>query len=78
MIYFPKSIKRATELKILFFIDGLKSGGKERRLTELMKGLKSVSKIEFEIAIMDEEIHYKRILDLNVNIHYIIRRKKKT
>lgn len=64
-------------MRILFFIDVLTSGGKERRLTELMKGLKQRSDFEFELALMSTEINYKEVRDLNIPIHYLIRRTKK-
>jgi len=64
-------------MKILFFTETLFCGGKERRLTELMKVLKLRQECEFELAVMDNEIHYKEVLDLNIPIHYLIRETKK-
>jgi glycosyltransferase involved in cell wall biosynthesis len=64
-------------MKILFFIDSLRSGGKERRLTELMKVLVQQENIEFELVVMSEELHYKEILNLGIKIHYLIRKTKK-
>ena len=64
-------------MKILFFIDGLAAGGKERRLVELMKGLKLNPEIEFQIVVMNEEIHYKQLYELDININYLIRQSKK-
>jgi len=64
-------------MKILFFIDSLHSGGKERRLTELMKALASKSGMEFRLVVMNKEIHYKEVLNLNIKIHYLIRKTKK-
>lgn len=64
-------------MKILFFIDSLRSGGKERRLTELIKVLVKQESIEFEVVVMSEELHYKEILDLGIRIHYLIRKRKK-
>lgn len=64
-------------MKILFFIDGLASGGKERRLAELMKILTLDPHFNFELVVMKSEIHYREILDLNIKIHYLIRRTKK-
>ncbi|HYM95279.1 MAG TPA: glycosyltransferase [Chitinophagaceae bacterium] len=64
-------------MKILFIIDNLSSGGKERRLVELMKGLKGSLEVEFELALMSKDIHYKEIFDLGINIHYLIRKTKK-
>lgn len=64
-------------MKILFFIDKMTSGGKERRLTELMKYLHKTAGIDFQLAVMDSEIHYKEVFDLGIPIHYLIRSVKK-
>lgn len=64
-------------MKLLFFVDDFSLGGKERRLLELMKGLKQRPDIEFELAVMNKTIQYKEVLDLGINIHYIIRDTKK-
>jgi glycosyltransferase involved in cell wall biosynthesis len=64
-------------MKILFIIDTLVSGGKERRLTQLMKSLRSEQDIEFELVVMSNDIHYKEVFDLGINIHQIIRKTKK-
>ena len=64
-------------MRILFFIDCMNAGGKERRLTELMKALNLMPDIEFELVVMSNEIHYKEVLDLQIKIHYLIRKSKK-
>lgn len=64
-------------MKILFFIDSLGAGGKERRLAELMKGLNDKPEIEFEVVLMDKEIHYQEVLQLKTQIHYLVRKTKK-
>ena len=64
-------------MKIMFFIDTMVSGGKERRLTELMRALKIRQDIDFELVIMSKDVHYKEVFDLGINIHYIIRKRKK-
>lgn len=64
-------------MKIIFFIDSFPAGGKERRLLELMKGLKAKGGIEFELVIMSNDVHYKEIFDLSIKIHFIIRKSKK-
>ena len=48
-------------MKILFFIDGLGAGGKERRLTELLKALEPISEIDFELVVMNKNIHYQAV-----------------
>ena len=64
-------------MKILFFIDSLQSGGKERRMTELLKALKLEEDVQFELVLMDKEIHYKEVLTLDITIHYLVRKTKK-
>jgi glycosyltransferase involved in cell wall biosynthesis len=64
-------------MKVLFFIDGLIAGGKERRLVELMKGIKSGFDVEFELVVMNPEIHYRQVFDLGIKIHYLIRKTRK-
>lgn len=64
-------------MRIIYFIDGLIAGGRERRLVELMKGIKSGLKIEFELVIMNPEIHYQQVFDLGIKIHYLNRAIKK-
>ena len=64
-------------MKILFFIDSLTSGGKERRLSQLLKGVSLIPDIEFKLAIMSKDIHYKEVLNLNMEIEYLIRKTKK-
>lgn len=64
-------------IKILFFMDSLHRGGKERRMLELMKELKWRQELEFELVLMDTKIDYPEILKLNIQIHYLIRKTKK-
>jgi glycosyltransferase involved in cell wall biosynthesis len=61
-------------MKILFFIENLNSGGKERRLVELLKGLKRHPEIESELVITKKEIHYNEIKKLGIRIHVIERK----
>lgn len=65
-------------MRIIFFIDCLRSGGKERRLTELMGVIKLKRDVQFELVVMSNDIHYKEVLDLDINIHYLIRKKKRS
>lgn len=64
-------------MKILFVIDTLGPGGKERRMTELLKALKTDRRFEFELVLLSHDIHYREILDMGIVIHYIIRKSKK-
>jgi glycosyltransferase involved in cell wall biosynthesis len=64
-------------MKILFFINGIHPGGKERRMIELMKELKLRNETEFELVVMNTEINYPEIFDLKIKIHYLIRKTKK-
>lgn len=42
-----------------------------------MKGINSKPNIEFELAVMSNEIHYQEVFDLDIRIHYLIRKSKK-
>ena len=55
-------------MKVLYVIDGLGSGGKERRLVELIKGLHM--QMEVELVLLKPDIHYQEIESLNVRIHW--------
>ncbi len=62
-------------MKILFYIESLCPGGKERRLVELIKGLKrQFPEIEMELVLTKEDIHYTDIYDTGIKIHYTIRK----
>ena len=59
--------------KILFLIDGLRLGGKERRILELLKGLKNKKDIEIYVISLIDQIDYKEFYNLNINIKYLIK-----
>lgn len=64
-------------MRILFFIEGLGSGGKERRMIELIKGLSKLPYIEMELVSLKKNLHYKDVLKTRIKIHYILRKKIK-
>ena len=54
-------------MKILFVIESLRCGGKERRLVELIKGLEKEH--DLCLIIMTDEIHYTQIFDMDIKIY---------
>tara|TARA_B100000315_G_C14584917_1_gene592485 strand:- start:354 stop:1460 length:1107 start_codon:yes stop_codon:yes gene_type:complete len=62
-------------MKILFVIDGLRAGGKERQLLELMKGLAFRENIIYELILTNKNIQYKEFFSLNIKTHYLVRGK---
>ncbi len=64
-------------MKILFFVESLRSGGKERRLVELIKGLSKHNDVDMEIVLMKDEIHYNDVIETGIKIHYVIRKNLK-
>jgi len=64
-------------MKVLMLIESLTCGGKERRLVELLRGLKKFSPIQCELALMSKNIFYSEIFDLGIKIHYTERKIKK-
>jgi glycosyltransferase involved in cell wall biosynthesis len=57
-------------MKILFYTDILRAGGKERRIVELLKGLTQQG-ISCEIVVMEEQIDYPLIYQLGIPIHFL-------
>lgn len=65
-------------MKILYVIESLRSGGKERRLVSLIKNLINNNyKIEIQILILSKEVHYQEIFDFDVKVHFLKRNIKK-
>ncbi|MFA5010585.1 MAG: glycosyltransferase [Ignavibacteria bacterium] len=62
-------------MKILFYIESLQSGGKERRLVELIKGLSKYPDYEIELVVTQNDIHYKDILPSVNKIHFTLRKR---
>lgn len=61
-------------MRIIFFIESLRSGGKERRLLELLHYLGKHTDYEMILAIIEDEIHYKYVTNLDVDIRILRRR----
>ena len=57
-------------------IDTLGTGGKERRLTELLKAVWLRNEIEYKLAVMSRNIHYREILEVGFKIEYILRKTR--
>ncbi|MCF6296595.1 MAG: glycosyltransferase [Flavobacteriaceae bacterium] len=64
-------------MKILYVIESLRSGGKERRLTSLIKKILIDENVEIQIVILSKDIHYKEIFNFNIKIHFLKRNFKK-
>ncbi|MCO6477336.1 MAG: glycosyltransferase [Phaeodactylibacter sp.] len=61
-------------MKILFLIDSLPRGGKERRMIELLKGLLSAGGYRPEVAILSGKVQYEEVFSLGIPVHTIIRK----
>lgn len=61
-------------MKILFFLESLHSGGKERRAVELFHYLKQNTNYEIQIVLTQNEIHYQYLSSLEIPIIIIKRR----
>jgi len=64
-------------IRVLMFIDTLRCGGKERRLVELLRGLRSYPNIKCELILMNRDVYYSEIFDLGIKIHILERKVKK-
>ena len=63
-------------MKILTVIDSFHTGGKERRLIELLKGL-TKSDIHCELIVLSKVVTYPELYELNIKIHFVERKFKK-
>ncbi len=61
-------------MRILFFTENLRAGGKERRIIELFKYLKKHGDYQIELVITKNIIHYQEIYELDIPIHLIERK----
>jgi len=55
--------------KILYIIDSLGSGGKERQLYEMIKSMSSYDQFSIEIIVLSNNVYYNDIYNYNVIIH---------
>lgn len=60
---------KSKKQKILFFVSAIRQGGRERRLTQLLKGLSKSNSYELHLAVFSDEMFYGEISDFNVVIH---------
>jgi len=63
-------------MRILYIIDELEAGGKERRLVQLLKGLDN-KEISSKIILLTNIVHYKEIFNLNTDLIILERNTKK-
>lgn len=61
-------------MKILFIIDSLRMGGKERRLIELLKGLATKKEIKSQLVVLSDDVFYTYFEKLNITTHYLLRK----
>ncbi|WNJ19753.1 glycosyltransferase [Pontibacter sp. G13] len=64
-------------MKVLLITDSLVKGGKERRMLELVKGLKAYPDVSVEIVLFSKKVDYPEVFDMGVNLHYLERKPKK-
>jgi len=64
-------------MKVLLLIDSLTSGGRERRLVELVKGFSNTKDIELALVVFSDRIHYKEIFEMGIPVKILKRVPKK-
>ncbi|GJM30499.1 MAG: hypothetical protein DHS20C17_31340 [Cyclobacteriaceae bacterium] len=60
-------------MRIAIIIDTLRPGGKERRLVELIKSLVLDYKVDLELILLSDIIHYDEVQKLGIKIHFLQR-----
>jgi glycosyltransferase involved in cell wall biosynthesis len=63
-------------MRLLFVIDLLGIGGKERRCLQLIKGLNDIGEKDIHLILLDNVIDYKEVYNLKVNL-YVLDRKSR-
>ncbi len=63
-------------MRIVHIIDTLRSGGRERQLVELLKGLSKEKGISCDLIVMSDDIHYTYLNELGITVHKLIRKSK--
>jgi glycosyltransferase involved in cell wall biosynthesis len=63
-----------TPLRILYLVDSLRVGGKERQICELLKGFSACSSVESIVVTMGTEQFYVRDVQKHVPLFYLLRR----
>ena len=66
-----------TKIKVALIIDSLQSGGKERRLVELLKGFAHREEVQAELVVLSDTVYFEDVLTLNIPIHYLKRKSAK-
>ncbi len=64
-------------MKILLLVDSLSSGGMQRRLIELIKGLRNYSDVQLQLVVFSDKIHYKEVFDLGIPVQILKRVPKR-
>jgi glycosyltransferase involved in cell wall biosynthesis len=59
----------SSAIRILHITDTLSSGGKERQLTELLRGFSKMDGFINELVVLSDVIHYDEVRSLGINIH---------
>ena len=63
-------------MRIVHIIDTLTSGGRERQLVELLKGLSKDETITCDLIIMSNDVHYTYLNELGITVHKVIRKSQ--
>jgi len=64
-------------MRILFYIESLRAGGKERRLVELIKSLSNQPDVQIALVLTKKEIQYTAIHQTKAEIYYTERKNVK-
>jgi glycosyltransferase involved in cell wall biosynthesis len=64
-------------MKILMLADSMGRGGTERRLTELLKGLKDDQRLSLALVVFSSKIEFTELDQLGIPVHILERKSKK-
>ena len=64
-------------MRALLVVDELMTGGIERQLVELLKGMVASGRVQCEAAILSSGVHFAEIFELGIPVHVLERKRKK-
>lgn len=65
------------EIRILYIVDEMGAGGKERRLLQLLKGMDEKEDVSYRLILLTDLIHYREVFDLDTDVTVLERKIRK-
>ena len=64
-------------MRVIQLVDTLRSGGKERQVLELLRGLSTSPEVDSALIVLSDQIHYANLEDLEIPVNLLVRRSRR-